>query len=207
VGEDEIVRKMRAELKRGITYESQALYLMVEIRKLLDKNRKAANPYNSLRLYSDWAVHVELSGPQAQGIVKKADAFYQKLKDGTHSEADTKAFAQIFGLDAFRDELKQFFTAHHLPSFSEPEWHKFLGCFLGVIQDCPLSCSDRGGAVQYVDQVVIVSQAKRILDGNPQPVIWALLYDGELKTTYGGTDPLPGEVENAIKNFVDALDA
>jgi len=90
--EDQILRKIRAELKRGITEECQVVYLLVEIRKLLDRDGKNAEPYNSLRLYSDWAVHFSLWGPRAQNIVIQADAYYPKLLLGTLSEEEKKQF-------------------------------------------------------------------------------------------------------------------
>lgn len=72
--EDQLIAKIRRELDRGITTESQAVYLLVELWKLLDRNRKNAKPYDSIRLYSNWVAHIRLNGPQAQEIVKKADA-------------------------------------------------------------------------------------------------------------------------------------
>jgi hypothetical protein len=48
--EDQLIAKVRRELDHGITTESQVVYLLVELRKLLDRNRKNAKPYDSIRL-------------------------------------------------------------------------------------------------------------------------------------------------------------
>src|SRR2546422_11205054 len=77
-----LLRKIREQLERGISTECQVVYLLVEIRKLLDRERTSGAQYGSLRLYCNWAVHVELSKAQAQEIVKKADQLYFKLIKG-----------------------------------------------------------------------------------------------------------------------------
>ena len=204
--EDQIVRKVRAELERGITSECQAVYLLVEIRKLLDRDRKGTVTYNSLRLYSDWAVHVELDRRQSQEIVKKADSFYRKQADGTLSEDENRDFVRVFALDTFRDELNQFLQAKRLRPFSDAKWNSFLACFLNVVEDCPLSCSVQGASVTEVDEVVIIREPGRVADGNPQAVIWALCFAGKFKMSFGGTDPLSGKAEDAIVAFIEARD-
>src|SRR5487761_415387 len=184
--EDQIVLKVRAELERGITSECQAVYLLVEIRKLLDRDREGTVPYNSLRFYSDWAVHVELDRRPAQEIVKKADA----LVNGTLSHEENRDFVRMFTFDTFRDELDQFLQVKKLRPFSDAEWNSFLACFLNVVEDCPLSCRAQGASVTEVDEVVIIRETGRVADGNPQAVIWALCFAGKLKMSFGGTDPL-----------------
>ncbi len=57
--QDDIVRKLRAELERGISTEAQVVYVLVKIRKLLDLTRDQG--YATLRLCCNWVVHVELS--------------------------------------------------------------------------------------------------------------------------------------------------
>src|ERR1700685_3756292 len=98
--EDQIVAKIRREIEHGITTESQAAYLLVEIRKLLDRDREANKPYDAIRMYSDWVVHVDLTGPHAQRVVKTADTLYPKIIDGTLSEDEQTQFAKLFSLSA-----------------------------------------------------------------------------------------------------------
>ena len=73
--EDDIVRKLRVELERGLSTESQIVYVLVKIRRLLDLDQDLGSDsgYSALRLCCNWAVHVELSHSQAQNIVKLID--------------------------------------------------------------------------------------------------------------------------------------
>ena|SRR5271165_6777034 len=54
---DELIRKIQDVLDRRITNEKQVVYLLVEIRKLMDRDK-----YNDpvLRTFSNWVVHTSL---------------------------------------------------------------------------------------------------------------------------------------------------
>jgi hypothetical protein len=203
---DQLIAKIRRELDRGITTESQVVYVLVELRKLLDRNREHAKPYDSIRLYSDWVVHIRLNGPQAQEIVKKADAFYPKLIEGSMSEDEKADFARIFSLDTFRKELNQFLEVKELRPFSNTEWNSFLACFLNVIEDCPLFCEAKGATVTQVDEVVVVRDLDRIPDDSPPPVIWALSFGGKFRMSVGGDFTHEKRISNAIVAFNEARD-
>jgi hypothetical protein len=51
---DELIRKIQGVLDRRITNEKQVVHLLVEIRKLMDRDK-----YNDpvLRTFSNWVVH------------------------------------------------------------------------------------------------------------------------------------------------------
>lgn len=170
--EDQIVTKIRRELERGIATESQAVYLLVEIRKLLDRKRW---DYPTLRLCCSWAVHVELSKHQAQKIVKKVDELYTKMASGQLEEADRLELRSFFTLERFRVELDEVLTRNNVRVFDGDEWGRFLACYLKVIEDCPLICRAAG---PFVDRVELI---KEIADGttaspNGDPAIWWALY-------------------------------
>jgi len=202
--EDQIVAKIRREIERGITTESQAVYVLVEIRKLLDRDRLANRPYDSIRLYSDWVVHVALEGPRAQEIVKTADTLYPKLVTGTLSESERAQFSRLFSLHAFREELGQFLQTKNIPPMSDEGWNSFLASFLNVIEDCPLLCKTTDATLTNVDEVVVIQDEKRAADGSPQPVIWALCFRGKHKSSFGGDPSMEDRVWEAVDAFIVA---
>ena len=200
----QIVRKIRAELTRGITSECQVVYLLVQIRKLMDTDKSKEEQYRSLKMYSDWVVHIKLSGPTAKEIVRKADRFYPTLVNGQPSGLDKAEFAKLFSLDAFREELGQFLTENRLSKFSNIAWKKFLPCFLNVIEDCSLVWENPGSKAK-VDEVVIIrvgGKTGRIPDGTTHHPIWALCSGRKLKMVVGGIDKLSNEITDAIDAFV-----
>ena len=201
--EHDIVRKLRAEVERGISTESQVVYIMVKIRKLFDLDKqRAALAYSTLRLYCDWAVHVELGGPQAQNIVRMADAFYPKLLKGEVTEQEKYDFRSAFSLNRFREELNQFLIDQRIRPLSEPEWNSFLACFLNTIEDCPLKCKAQG--TTEVDEVVIIKHVEdgdRVPDGNAPPILWALCFRGKLRFPVGANFALSEETVEALNHF------
>jgi len=77
---DELLRKLQELLKRRITNEKQVVYLMVELRKLMDRE-KYKDPV--LRTFSNWVVHTDLTYPQEGSafILKEFDHQMVELFD------------------------------------------------------------------------------------------------------------------------------
>src|SRR5580692_5083275 len=76
-----IVAKLELLLAKGIVSEADALYLMVEVRKLLEQ-QQAKKQYKYLTFHCDWAVHPILTGSTAQEILEQFDAASIHLKTG-----------------------------------------------------------------------------------------------------------------------------
>ena len=55
---DELLEKIRKTLDDGITQEKDLVYLLVEIRKLMDREKYTDEV---IRSFSDWVVHIELT--------------------------------------------------------------------------------------------------------------------------------------------------
>jgi hypothetical protein len=207
---DQLKAKIKAEIDRGIASESQVVYLLVEIRKLLDRDRTSTQPYNSLRFYSDWAVHVGLAGPQAQDIVKRADAFYPRLMDGTATAQEKADFAKIFSLKAFREEIDRFLKDYVQRSFSDPAWNSFLTHFLRVIEDCPLICKADNASLTNVDEVFIVRNSddtEGIHDDSEPAIVWGLCFKGELKMPMGTNFTLSDKLIETLIAFTESQKA
>src|ERR1051326_1180777 len=76
-----IIAKLKTLLAKGITSEAEALYLIVEIRKLLEQ-QQAKKQYEYLTFHCDWALHAALEGTTAQKILKQFEAAALHLKTG-----------------------------------------------------------------------------------------------------------------------------
>ncbi len=75
---DELLRKIQVVLDRRITNEKQVVYLLVELRKLMDRD-DYKDPI--LRTFSNWVVHTTLEN-QAEGstfILSEFDHFMVEL--------------------------------------------------------------------------------------------------------------------------------
>lgn len=97
--ENDIINKIRYELDRPIQSERQVVYLLAEVRKLLD-HLCATSQYRSLRLYCNWAVHIKLERSFALSIVEKVDQLYSKLMKGPRLSKEEHD--ELFGIFALR---------------------------------------------------------------------------------------------------------
>jgi hypothetical protein len=115
----DIIRKLEAEVGRGITTQAQALYLMAGIRKLLEQ-QQAKKQYEYLTFHCDWALHSKLGGPTAQKILKLFDAAHIHLKTGVELQdlpPDLRTeIERISKMQLFEQELYQFLQTNGLPS-------------------------------------------------------------------------------------------
>ena len=211
---DRIREKLAGVVRDGATSEALVVYFLVEVRKLMDRESVPAADYPSLRLYSNWVMHVELTNRQAQELVEKADAFYQKLKAGELPEEEKADFREVFNFTAFCNELTHFLSANRLPDFDDRWWNAFLTHFLNVVEDCPLVCKAQEERVGQrtmparepllaVDEVVVflAPRADAVPDGAPPPINWALCHKGQLIFSMSANSALSDEVVDAMVAF------
>lgn len=139
-----IVAKLEVLLAKGIVSEADALYLMVEVRKLLEQ-QQAKKQYEYLTFHCDWAVHPALAGPMAQKILEQFDAANIHLKAGVklhdlpgllRAEID-----RISKMKYFEDQLDEFLRGNGIPTLDESReegWIHFVHLYVGIVEDCPL---------------------------------------------------------------------
>ena len=150
---DAIVEKLERLLRQPVTNEPAVVYLLVEVRKLMDRSD---NQYDTLRLCCNWVVHVELSGSAAQRIVQQVDAVYPRLMTGQLTDQDKQSLRQFFLMSKFREELENLLASEGLRGFGQSEWNGFLASFLNVIEDCALTC--RAPGLTNVDRVMLIRE-------------------------------------------------
>jgi len=116
--------------------ECQVVYLMVEIRKILDHG---GSPYNTLRFYCNWVLHNELSRETTTKLL--SDIFEPNVdlkKNGRENARNIKSVGrEFFMLKTFRKELESFFKDHNLPmDLLNKSWWAFGKLLLEIIKDC-----------------------------------------------------------------------
>jgi hypothetical protein len=160
----DILTKLQTELLTAIESEPQVVYIMVEIRKLMELDEKKET-YPSLTFHCDWILHTKLTGRSAQQIVRafdKQQEYFEKtsaLRTG-ESTAFDMSFMRILGptvtMSNFRNELDQFLRAHRLSTTlvdSEASWANFLRHYGAIVQECPLKCISQG--LKHVEEVTL----------------------------------------------------
>jgi hypothetical protein len=134
----DIKAKLAEHLAKGIESERDVVYLLVELRKLIELGN-LREQFFALNFFACWAVHPFLKREGAKRIVERFDAYEQSGHKTTNTIWDTVQ------LNKFREQLAQFLKLNRLdPGIAEQheKWTFFLGHFLHVVEDCPLKASD-----------------------------------------------------------------
>ena len=139
-----IVAKLQTLLAKGIANEAEALYFLVEVRKLLEQ-QGAKKQYEYLTFHCDWAVHPTLAGTTAQKILKNFDEANIHLKTGVELH-DLPSFLKleidgISQMEYFEAQLSTFLKANGLPTLRTTRsdgWTHFLHLYAKIVEDCPL---------------------------------------------------------------------
>ncbi len=187
----DIVSKLAAVLTEGVSSEPQALYVLVQTRKIIERaeieKRKLDDrtpcAYPVVKLYGNWVAHIGLENRLARDIVKDVDRLYPRIIDGTLTDEEKAPFRNRFSFKEFRREFEQFLTDHALPQFTATKWTTFLVHLLGVIQDCPLSCELKEASLKHVDSVMLITQesGSTYWSGTLPQIIWTLSFRGQQK--------------------------
>jgi hypothetical protein len=195
-----IIEKLRGELARPISSECQVVYVLVEIRKVIDgePNRQQ---WKALKLYCHWAVHTELKEARwVEPFLQKIETFVEGLWDPSStgiSPATHEAIKEIVYLEEFRKELSSFLQQHSLPdgvASNEGNWRTFLKTYALVIQDCAMEY--RGQTLKEITRLVFNSVPRPQDEAMPFAIKWTI----ETKTK--GTHSL---ILNPAGNLVGSI--
>jgi len=130
-----IIEKTKKFLQEHKSFkeESEIIYLLVQIRKILELER--SKPYKTLYFYCNWVLHSKLNRPSTTKFL--ADIFDQSIDlNGTaHQNARNikNVGKEFFTVKTFKNELGSFLRSIGLPQrFSNER------LLLEIIKDCPI---------------------------------------------------------------------
>jgi hypothetical protein len=146
----DVTEKLRRHLAGGVKTECRVVYLLAQIRKILEEEKPKPRPM-ALWMFCHWALHVNLSRSGATShFLHQIDAFTinKNIKglpkpDGKFSFADEHCLSKdLLFLTNFRQQLRDFL---HCKKFStricdnDKSWFGFMSAYAGVIEDGTLS--------------------------------------------------------------------
>lgn len=168
----DITRKLKSEIESGITKETQVVYILTGIRKILEQS-EYPKEFGRLKFYCDWALHSRLSGPPAQKVVQILGLIYKCMAKGVsvpdHSEA-----MRLIKFELLKEELSTFLQKFDLKDFTQGinDWVVFIYLFSRVVEDCPLLMLSHV-PFDIVKIVIQLETAKDLIDDHlPYQVNW-----------------------------------
>jgi len=102
MGRHAIAEKLAPKVQEAITTESQVVYIMVELRKLLEYDHLKSE-YDIINFYGNWVVHTKLEqSPIADKIVRYFDRLQTGELGSLDGQTETELYQQVA---SFRNEL------------------------------------------------------------------------------------------------------
>ena len=180
----EIARKINAEIVKGITKETQVVYILAGVRKIIEQLDEPVE-FARLKFYCDWALHSKMTKRPAQEVVRILDFIYQCMRKGKRAPAHSEA-SLLIKFDLLKLELSTFLRKFDLRDFTEGTnmWVIFIYLYSRVVEDCPLVMPINVDI--DIERIVIkLETANELIEDHlPYKVNWKFVAKGNL---------LPGE--------------
>jgi hypothetical protein len=135
-----IIEKIRPYLSRPLQSECEVVYVMAEIRKVLEQHDASGLPrLNVLNLFCNWALHT--ASYKDSTNIKVYFSAYDLKSDMTPEEfLDSRFFKEIMNLAIMKKELGEFLNIHRLPDvlLKCEQWSNFVDLYTGVVSEVPM---------------------------------------------------------------------
>jgi len=142
--ERDIVYKLTQELDQEIVSERQVVYILVELRKLLEKRGLDKHErYRALMFCCDWAAHSKLSRESAKAITVLFDRYETKyrVEPVGVGQAGIPELVEFCEHSRFRQQFVSACGIGNIPADAVKDdvwWRSFLKHFSEVVRDCPI---------------------------------------------------------------------
>lgn len=138
-----IIEKVDKELAKGIDSEAQAVYFLVEIRKIIGEHDKNFDRYPTIHFFSNWVVHTKLEHATAKKMLAYTECFYAGLDPYLQIAKQTTFYPFVMFI-VLRRELHIFLRENDLSEelvLNQSFWERFTYLVLGVVMDCPIEAN------------------------------------------------------------------
>ncbi len=141
----EIVGKVERFLREHapITEECHAVYLMVELRKLIDEEA-SPSPYKILRFYADWTVHSRkdrVTSEMKRVITDVFEAAASEIRTRHTLLPNRDAIRAFAYMDALRDDVVALLAEHGIAdtmTMPKANWLAFVQRLVKVLEGQPI---------------------------------------------------------------------
>ena len=141
---ENILKKLNEHISSGINREADVIYLLVQIRKILEQE-DLKDIYTFLDLYCDWVLHTNITSKKNQQILGKINLAVAALEDPDNIDYPDalENLNKAISLDGLYRDMKNLFQSKNLNDnlFSIDNWKKFGGLLISILKDIPLVAS------------------------------------------------------------------
>jgi hypothetical protein len=148
---DGLLSKIDQVLSQPITEEMQVVYLLVEIRKLMDRTNYQDTV---LRTFCNWVAHIELEQKKEGStiILREIENLVMRSEEGRELPNPL----QLVSACGFRKALERICTEHGLPTeltTQQERWSLFTKLYSSVVAECPITYKASREELKYVKKL------------------------------------------------------
>lgn len=177
MAQDELVEKIQRLLDRPLTKEMQVVYLLVELRKLMER---AAYDDPVLKMFCNWVVHINLEnkGPGATLLLNDFDDHFTQLLEHKRILPNAGHISGGAFVQALDQCLRRFdITANFLHDLRKLK--RFFRLYASIVSECPIVYTASKTQLKYVQRVEIVGVSHGILSKDWPVINWLItMHDG-----------------------------
>lgn len=160
-----IVDKLDQELRLPLLRESQVLYIMAEIRKLVEHEQESdQNAFDVLEFFCNWPLHIKIDRKcNAEKIHLFLRAFDFREGVSIQEHVASNFFKEIMHLARLRSELYNFFLKQALPhdlTANHRNWSAFLYLYTSIVSEVPMRYTKGDLLPDDVEELRIVRQTQ-----------------------------------------------
>lgn len=169
---DDIISKLRSEIRSGIATEIQVVYMMAGIRKILEQSGSSDN-FGRLKFYCDWVLHHKLKKRPAGEVVQRLECIYQFILNGINEVPEESEAGNFIRFKELKEDLRSFLENYRLENFTSDSnnWLRFVFLYCRVVEDCSLQLTFAEPI--NVEQIVLKVDSYEQIDGHiPFKIKW-----------------------------------
>jgi hypothetical protein len=133
-----IYNNLKNEITKDIENKLQVVYILVQIRKLLElENKKRTFPI--LNLFCNWVLHPKLCEDSTKRVFEnQVEPCIDKNWDYETIKIKLKAMSSFFDLSELKKEISKFLSVYDSTNNSIKTWKSFMKYLLEVLEECPV---------------------------------------------------------------------
>jgi hypothetical protein len=131
--EEEIIDKLKSALSEPIEKEKDVVYILTEIRKLLERN-DIKSKYSILNFYCNWVLHsvIDRVEPEIHKLLQEIETTIRSGK------FDTAIPKKMLNFELFQKDFQKFISDFSINYNLQANWITFRKLLIDIISDCPL---------------------------------------------------------------------
>ncbi|MBI4459178.1 MAG: hypothetical protein HY648_03840 [Acidobacteria bacterium] len=154
----EITHKLKQALSKPPKNERDVVYILVEIRKLLELTGNEQK-YFWLKFFADWACHTKMDRKTAKELLDRLDSELDVIKGGTLKVGVKRPPTLHTFIIEFNAFLKDVGIYAGL-DYNRLIWPVFLKYYARVVRDCPVLPQAKNHNLKHIDEVLLVEYSQ-----------------------------------------------